>query len=134
MVLVQNVIPQNVLHYKTSFLQNVVPHSILPQIILPQNIHLYKTSSYTKCPPLQNVFLYKTFFRKMSTDTKRPWIQNVLPCTQPNLKKKNCFRLFLIYMGKHKQYELLLLLFKLFISFIDYTYNISINTNIKIYF
>jgi hypothetical protein len=36
-------------------------------------------------------------------------------------------------MCKHKQYEILLLLFKLFISFTDYTYNISIYTNINIF-
>jgi hypothetical protein len=37
-------------------------------------------------------------------------------------------------MSKHKQYELLLLLlFKLFISFTDYTYNISIYMNINIF-
>jgi hypothetical protein len=36
-------------------------------------------------------------------------------------------------MGKHKQYELLLLLLKLFFSFTDYTYNISMYTNINIF-
>jgi hypothetical protein len=36
-------------------------------------------------------------------------------------------------IDKHKQYELQLLLFKLFISFTDYTYNISIYTNINIF-
>ncbi len=43
--------------------------------------------------------------------------------------------LILKYMGKHKQYELpvLLLLFKLFISFTDHTYNISIYRNINIF-
>jgi hypothetical protein len=67
LVLVQNVLPQNVLHYKTSFLQNVISPNVLPQNVLPQNAHLYKTSSYTKRPPLQNVL-----------PRKHPSLQNVL--------------------------------------------------------
>ncbi len=59
---VARVLVLNVLHHKTSFLHNV----------LPRNVHLYKTSFYTK-RPLQNVL------PQTSRDTKRPWIQNVLP-------------------------------------------------------
>jgi hypothetical protein len=36
-------------------------------------------------------------------------------------------------MGKPKKYELLLLLFKLFISFTDHSFNISMYTNINIF-
>ncbi len=68
MVLVQNVLPQNVLHYKTSFLQNVLPHNVLPQNFLPLNVHLYKTPFYTKRTPLPNVL-----------PTKHPSLQNVFP-------------------------------------------------------
>jgi hypothetical protein len=59
-MLAQNVLPQNIFHPKKSSLQN-----ILPQNILPKNVHLYKTSSSTEHPPLQNVLLYK-----MSSSTK----------------------------------------------------------------
>jgi hypothetical protein len=41
--------------------------------------------------------------------------------------------IFLKYIDKHNQYELLLLLFKLLFSFTDYAYNITIYTNIKIF-
>ncbi len=67
-VLLQNILPRNVLHYKTSFLPNVLPHNVLPQNVLPQNVHLlYKTSSSTKRPStkrpqIQNVLHYKTSF------------------------------------------------------------------------
>ncbi len=72
-MLVQNVPPHNVLLSKTSFLQNV-----LPKNILSQNAPRNKTSSYTKCPHIQNVLLYKTSFPqnvlhyKMTFTIKRP--------------------------------------------------------------
>ncbi len=72
MVLLQNVLPRNVLHQKTSFLQNVLPHNVLPQYVLPQNVHLFKTSSFTEHPPLQNVLPHNVHKYKMSFTTKRP--------------------------------------------------------------
>ncbi len=57
-MLVQIVLPQNVLHYKTSFLQNVLPQNVVPRNIL----HV----SYKKRPPIQNVL-----------PTERPSLQNV---------------------------------------------------------
>jgi hypothetical protein len=71
LVLLQNVLLWNVLNYKTSFLQNVLPHNVLPQNVLPQNVHPYKTSFYTKRPPLQNVLPQNVHRYKMSFTTKR---------------------------------------------------------------
>ncbi len=71
-VLLQNVLPLNVLAYKTSFLQD-----ILPQNVLFTKCPAYKTSMDTKRPWIQNVLLYKTSFPqniiayKMSLPTKR---------------------------------------------------------------
>jgi hypothetical protein len=78
-VLVQNVLPRNVLR------QNDLPHNILLfKMSFLQNVHRYKTSMDTKRPPLQNVQSakrpetqnvhgYKTSFStKTSIDIKRP--------------------------------------------------------------
>jgi hypothetical protein len=78
-VLLQNVLPRNVIHYKTSLLQNVLPHNVLPQNVLPQNGHPYKTSSYTKRPPIQNVLpqnvhSYKTSFTIKCPSLKKNYI------------------------------------------------------------
>jgi hypothetical protein len=61
-VLLQNVLPQNVLVFKTSFLQNV----------LPQNIQS------TKRPWIQNVLVYQTFRPQNVLPSKHPHLQNVL--------------------------------------------------------
>jgi hypothetical protein len=66
-VLLQNVLPQNVLVFKTSFLQNV-----LPQNVLPQNV------PSTKRPWIQNVLVYKTSRPQNVLPSKRPDLQNVL--------------------------------------------------------
>jgi hypothetical protein len=52
--------------------------NVLPTKRLPQNVHLYKTSSYTKRPPLQNVLPQNIHRYKTSFTTKRP----------PSIKKK----------------------------------------------
>ena len=67
MVLLQNVLPQNVLVFKTSFLQNVLPQNVLPQ----------KAPS-TKRPWIQNVLVFKTSRPQNVLPSKRPHLQNVL--------------------------------------------------------
>jgi hypothetical protein len=71
-VLLQNVHPQNVLAFKTSFLQNVLPQNVLPQNVLPQNV------PSTKRPCIQNVIVYKTSRPQNVLPSKRPHLQNVL--------------------------------------------------------
>ncbi len=81
-VLLQDVLPQNVLHYKTSFLQNILPHKVLPQNILPQNIHGDKTFMDTKRPWIQNVLLYKTSAPKNGLYYKTSFTTKCLPAQQ----------------------------------------------------
>jgi hypothetical protein len=87
----------NVLAYKTSFLQNVLPQNILPQNVLPQNI-LPQNVPPTKRPWIQNVLAYKT-----SSPTKCPVMEGgtvegwLWPHgAKPNLQHINFFYLCLV--------------------------------------
>ncbi len=66
-VLLLNVLPQNVLVFKTSFLQNVLPQNVLPQDV-----------PSTKRPWIQNILVYKTSRPQNVLPSKRPHLQNVL--------------------------------------------------------
>ncbi len=65
--LVQNVPPHNILRYKTSFLQKVLPQSVLPEKGLNTKRPAYKMSFPTKSPVPQNVRFPKLPSHKTSS-------------------------------------------------------------------
>ncbi len=98
-VLLQNVLPQNVLAYKTSCLHNILSQNVQPQNVLPTKRPLHKTSPATKCPHhktffLQNILAYKTSLPTKHPSTKCPPPYKISTCSQQHLVYTNAYFLF----------------------------------------
>jgi hypothetical protein len=98
-VLLQNVLPQNVLAYKTSCLHNILSQKVQLQNVLPTKRPFHKTSPATKCPHhktffLQNILAYKTSLPTKHPSTKCPPPYKISTCSQQHLVYTNAYFLF----------------------------------------